>query len=42
MHKELGEKDKAILELKERLNKLEEKLEARDFELIKFRNQVSG
>lgn len=37
-NKQLFEKDKAILELKERVNKLEEKLETWDCELIKLRS----
>lgn len=41
-NKQLSEKDKTILELKERVNKLEEKLEVKDCELIQLRSQVGG
>lgn len=34
----LQEKDRQITELKERISKLEEKLEAKDYELIKLRS----
>jgi hypothetical protein len=38
----LYEKDKTISELKERMSKLEEKLETKDCELIQLRSQVGG
>jgi hypothetical protein len=37
-NKQLSEKDKIIWELKERVSKLEEKLEIKDCELITLRN----
>ena len=37
-NKQLSEKDKIILELKERTIKLEEKLETKDCELIQLRS----